>query len=154
MAFLAAAAPYIAVGATAVSANQQFQQGKTAAANQRLQAIQDEKEANASEVASQREAQNERRRAKILRSRALAVAGASGAGISEDPTIANILGDIDQEGELRALDSLWEGDNLALGLRSGAGSRRRMGNAYEAAGATNALATTAGGVNSFYSKYG
>ncbi len=154
MAFLAAAAPYIGLAATGVAAYSQQQQGKTAAANQRLQAIQDEKEADASQVAAQREAQNERRRAKILRSRALAVAGASGGGISEDPTIANILGDIDQEGELRALDSLWEGDNLALGLRSGANTRRRMGNAYTSAGATNAFATAAGGVNSFYSKYG
>lgn len=154
MAFLAAAAPYIGLAATGVAAVGQYQQGKTAQANQRLAAIQDEKEANAAQVASQREAMNERRRAKLLRSRALAVAGASGAGISEDPTIDNILTEIDTEGEARALDAMWEGDNLALGLQSGAKTRRRMGNAAASAGSMNAFSTGASGLYSFAGKYG
>jgi hypothetical protein len=154
MAFLALAAPYIGLAATGVAAHGQYQQGKAQQAQQRLAAIQDEKEANAADVAAQRQASNERRRAKLMRSRALAVAGASGAGISEDPTIENILGDIDDEGEARALDAMWEGDNLALGLRSGAKTRRRMGRAASSAGGMNALATGIGGVSTFAQKYG
>lgn len=157
---LAALAPYIGIATAALGAYSQIESGKAAAANQHLQAIQDERDANAAQVEAQGVAFNERRRAKILRSRALAVAGASGAGVS-DPTVVNILGDIDAEGEVRALNALYEGDYLAQGLRSGAKSRRAMGSALRTAGNLNATATLAGGVStfaeqnpSFFQKYG
>lgn len=140
MAFLAAAAPYIGLASTAVGAYSQIQQGRIADANARVSAIQDEHDANAAQVESQAQASNERRRAKIIRSRALAVAGASGAGV-DDPTISNILSDIEGEGEVRALNALYEGDYLAQGLRSGAEAKRRMGSASRNAGNLAAAGT-------------
>ena len=142
---------------TAIQASSQVQQGRIEDANARIQASQDDRDANIALAEAQATAAQERRRARLLRSRALAVAGASGAGISEDPTVANILGDLDKEGELRALNALYEGDYLAEGLRSGAETKRRMGKAYRSAGTLNSFGTLAeGGANSasFHSRYG
>ena len=160
MAFLAAAAPYIAAATTVVGAYSSIQQGKAQEANQKLIALQQEREANETQVEAQRQAQQERKRAKYVRSRAIAVAGASGAGVS-DPTVSDILSDIDTEGEMNALNALWSGDATASSLRAGAGARRRSGRAASTAGYTSA-ATTAlrGGVQfnedypTFFSKYG
>lgn len=137
-----------------VQAYGQMQQGRINSANEKLQAIQDARDANQSQVEGQQQAFNERRRAKILRSRALAVAGASGAGGASDPTVANILNKIDTEGELRALNSLYEGDYAAQALRSGAQSKLRMSGAYRAAGNLTAASTLAQGASSFYDRYG
>lgn len=141
-----------ALAGTAVSAYSNVQQGRINEANAKVEAIQDERDANASQVEAQAQASNERRRAKIIRSRALAVAGASGAGV-DDPTVSNILDDIEGEGEVRALNALYEGDYLAQGLRSGAESKRRMGAASRNAGNMAAAGSLAEGA-SFYSRYG
>lgn len=145
---------WLSLLSTGVQAYSQAQTGRINAANSQLQAVQDERDANQAQVEAQAQASNERRRAKLLRSRALAVAGKSGAGISEDPTVSNILEGIDTEGEVRALDSLYEGDYLAQGLRSGAQSKRNMSGAYRSAGNTAAAGTLAEGAYSFYSRYG
>lgn len=145
---------YLNLIAGGVQAYQQIQQGSINAANARLEASRDERDALSAQAESQQQALNERRRAKFLRSRALAVAGASGAGISEDPTVGNILSDIETEGEYRALSALYEGDSLAEGLRSGSQSKRRMAKAYEISAGANAAGTLAGGAYSFYSRYG
>jgi hypothetical protein len=153
MAFLAAAAPYVGLATTAVSAYNQSEAGKEQAANQEVVAIGKEQEAKQKEVEAQTDAQNERRRAKLVRSRALAVAGASGGGV-DDPGVTNILDDIDTEGELRALNALSSGEYLARGLRSGAGVARREGSAYRQAGYTRAASTAMDGFTSWADKYG
>lgn len=153
MAFLAAASPYIAAATTAVSAYNQYQGGKAQAANSEMVAIQRESDAKQAELESQTQAYNERRRAKLVRSRALAVAGASGAGVS-DPGINTILDDIDAEGEYRALSDLSSGEYLATGLRAGAGAARREGTAYRNAGYTRAASTALSGAVSWNEKYG
>lgn len=145
---------WLSLLSTGVQAYSQAQTGRINAANSQLQSVQDKRDANQAQVEAQAQATNERRRAKILRSRALAVAGASGAGISEDPTISNILDSIGTQGEVRALDSLAAGDYLAQGLRSGAQSKRNMSGAYRAAGNLSAAGTLAGAVPSFYDRYG
>lgn len=153
MAFLAAAVPYIAAATTVASAYSQVQAGKAQEANQRIIALQQERDANQAQVEAQHQAQNERKRAKLVRSRALAVAGASGAGVS-DPTVTDILTDIDTEGEANALNALWSGDYTASSLRAGAGARRRAGSAYRNAGYTSAASTALSGGTSFFEKYG
>lgn len=153
MAFLAAAAPYIGLATTAVSAYSQAEQGRAAAANARLEAIQRDRDANQAQVEAQRVAQNERRRAQLVRSRALAVAGASGAGVS-DPTVNEILTDIDTEGELNALTSLWSGDYTARALRLGASASRNESRALKSSGYLSGAATALQGGLSFYEKYG
>jgi hypothetical protein len=153
VAWLAAAAPYITAGTTALSVYSQVQQGNAAKAQQEIVARQREKDANQALVEAQAEAATERKKAKYLRSRAQAVAGKSGADPSS-PDISNILTDIDSEGEMNALNALYSGNYLASGLRTGAGVARRTGAAARTAGYTSAATTTLTGATGFYEKYG
>lgn len=153
MAWLAAAAPYITAGTTALSVYSQVQQGNAAEAQQEVLARQREKDANQALVEAQAEAAGERKKAKYLRSRAQAVAGKSGADPSS-PDISNIIADIDSEGEMNALNALYSGDYLARGLRAGAGVARRTGAAARTAGYTSAATTALSGATGFYEKYG
>lgn len=81
------------------------------------QAAQARQTAGQERAASQRDAIEERRRARLIKSRALAVAAGSGAGAG-DPTVENILGDIGEEGEFRALNELFIGEERARGLET------------------------------------
>lgn len=153
MAWLAAAAPYIAAGTTALSAAQQIQAGQNQQAQAAVLAASRERDANQAQVEAQREAANERRRAKLVRSRALAVAGASGAGVS-DPGVSSILAGIETEGEMNALTALASGDYLARGLRSGADTARREGSAARTAGYLSGASTALSGAVSWWDKFG
>ena len=64
-------------------------------------------------------AREERRKATLLSSRAQALAAASGGGAS-DKTVADIEADIIGEGEFRALSLLYEGEERARDLETGA----------------------------------
>jgi hypothetical protein len=153
MAWLAAAAPYITAGTTALSVYSQIQQGNAAKAQQEILANQREKAANQAMVEAQAEAANERKKAKYLRSRAQATAGKSGADLSS-PDISNIFTDIETEGEMNALTALASGEYLAQGLRTGADIARREGRAARSAAYTSAGATALSGTVGFYEKYG
>lgn len=153
MAWLAAAAPYITAGTTALSVYSQIQQGNAAKAQQEILAQQREKAANQALVESQAEAANERKKAKYLRSRAQAVAGKSGAGVT-DPGVSKILTDIDAEGEMNALTALHSGQYLARGLRTGAAVARNQGAAARTAAYMSAGTTALSGTMGFYEKYG
>lgn len=139
-----------------------IRRGRFANANAKLEAQMDRLDANQAQVEGQQQAIAERRRAKLLRSRALAVAGASGAGISGDPTVENILEDIETQGELNALTAMWEGDSMARGLRVRAKATRKSGREAKRAGYLEAAASIAdmatgssgGSGGSFFSKYG
>ena len=67
----------------------------------------------------QRAAAEDRRQAEFVASRAKALAAASGAG-AHDPTMVDIYGDIEHEGEVRALSSLFDSYERARGLEEGA----------------------------------
>jgi hypothetical protein len=144
----------------AFGASTSMDQGRAAAANAGILAVQDERDAGIEQVSAQHRAANERRRARILRSRALAVAGASGAGAS-DPQITKILTDIETEGEMSALNSLWAGDQEARALRLRAHAQRVSGQALRAAGGASAArglfqagADYLGDNPTFFQKYG
>lgn len=153
MAFLAAAAPYITAATTALSVYSQMRQGKAAEAQANLIAVQREKAANQANLEAQAEAANERKRAKLVRSRALAIAGASGTDPSSKG-VTDIFTDIEIEGEMNALNALHSGEYLAQGLRSGADYIRREGRARRSAGYTSAATTALSGATSWYDKYG
>ena len=153
MAWLAAAAPYIGLVGTGVSAYGQYETGKAAKANADLVAIQQERQGKAAQAEAQREAIYERKRSQHLQSRARAVAAASGGSVS-DPTVQNILGDIEDEGEFRALSALYSGDSDEALARLAAGSTRREGRAARRGAYLNAGSTILGGASDFYSKYG
>ena len=97
---------------------------RQAAAN--IEAAHMEQQATLSIAAAQRQMLDERRQARLLQSRALAVAGASGAGAG-DKTVVDIIGDIGAEGAYRQSVALYEGLERSRELRVGAQIRRMGG---------------------------
>ena len=67
-------------------------------------------------AASQRQANEELRQADLVASRALAVAAASGGGVS-DPTVVDILARTRGEGVYRASQALYEGEERSRSIR-------------------------------------
>lgn len=114
----------LTVGAGLLSAGGTIIGAKGEAKELRKQADQLEVKAGQERAASQRRAIEQKRQADLLSSRAIAVAAASGASV-DDPTVLNILADIEGEGEYRALTALYEGEDEARGLEFEARARRR-----------------------------
>ena len=75
-----------------------------------------------------------------MESRAIAVAAASGGGI-DDPTIVNLIGDLNAEGEYNIMARLYVGEDKAEGLRHGAEQQTREGEAALNAGYMKAAKT-------------
>lgn len=153
MAVLGAALPYIAAASTVLGVASTIKAGNEQRNQLELQAREREEDAKAVQAEAQREALLERKKAKNLMSRARAVSAASGAGAS-DPTVTNILTDIETQGEVNYLNALHSGDTTARGLRSGAATARRTGRAAQTAGNIKAASTGLGGATSWYEKYG
>jgi hypothetical protein len=155
MAFLAAvpAAGWASLASTALTVGAAYAQSNAQEAVLEQQAQAREEEANVAAAESQRQAIVERRRAQQLMSRARAVAGASGAGVS-DPTVANIITDIATEGEYAALSALASGNAMARGYRIGARSARNEASATRTGGYMGMASTALRGGSSWYEKYG
>lgn len=124
------------------------------------QAAQMTQQAGQEQAAAQRAALDQRRMANLIASRAVAVAGASGGGVT-DPTVQKIIGDIQGEGAYRAALRIYQGDESARQLRMGAEAKTYEGgmageNAESLAGAYRTKAWGGLAVNgaSLYSKYG
>ena len=84
----------------------------------------------------------------------------SGAGAA-DPTVLKLAGDIAGEGEVRALTALYEGEERARSVESGAAIRRyegeaavRAGRARKRSGEFGAYGTLLSGFGSLADKYG
>lgn len=148
MAFLAAAMPYIALAGAGAQAITQREAGKTAEANSRIEAAQEERAANASQAEGQREYIQETRRAKVAQSRARAVAASSG-GRASDPTVQNMIGSIGAQGEYNALSALYSSDTDAELSRMAATNSRRMGRARRRAANMDATSTILSGAKQF-----
>lgn len=119
-----------------------------------------EQEAGQAIAISQRAAAEQRRQGEHLASRALAVAAASGAGVS-DPTMVNILANVRGEANYRAAVALYEGESMARNLRLEAATGRVSGFEALAEGYARqqgyALAATGRGlreIGSLYARYG
>jgi hypothetical protein len=153
MAQLAAALPYITAASTVLTTAAAVQQSNAQKVALEAQARARDEEANAVAAESQREAAIERRKARNLMSRARAVAGASGAGVS-DPTVVNELTDIETQGEVNALNAMYSGATQARGYRQGAAMARNEANAAQTGGYLDAASTALGGATSWYDKYG
>lgn len=108
----------------------------------KFEARQLEQQAMADRAASQRAANEERRRARRLYSTALARAAASGGGV-DNANVSKILSEIDAEGEYRALSQQWKGETVAMGREMQARTRRREGSAAQVAGALRGISTMA-----------
>lgn len=108
--------PYALMAVSAIgtiaSANAQEAGGRNEYAMAQVQADELKKEAMADRATSQRAAQEERRKAMVMASRARAVAAASGAD-ALDPTVVNLISNIDATGDYNARSALFEGETAA-----------------------------------------
>lgn len=111
--------------------------GAAARVSAEYQAAQLNQNAGQSVAAAQRAAAEERHKSRLVQSRALAVAAASGAGAS-DPTTVNIISDIAAEGHYRGLMDMYAGEDKARLLRAQASGVRYTGAANERAGQISA----------------
>lgn len=153
------------VGATAMQASSTFAAGgadqKAAQARQvslEHQATQSRQNAGQERAAAQRSANEQRRQAQLLESKALARAAGSGAG---GPGVEKIVGDIGAEGEFRALSDLFIGEERARGLEHQADigvfegdQERRAGDIERGASKRKAITQVLGGGATLYGKYG
>lgn len=116
---------------------QQGEAARLAGRNQRVadvfEAAQIDQHAEHVVAVSQRQALEERRQARLMQSRALALAAASGAGAS-DSTVVRIMSDIAGEGAHRAQLALYGGKEEARKLRLSAQAKRYGGALAEQAG--------------------
>lgn len=161
--FVAAAGP---IG-TVLNAFGAIKSGNAAADAGRAQQLQAEYQAQQLEqnagqdiATGQRAAAEQLRQARLLQSRALAVAAASGGG-AMDPSVLNIIGGIDMEGKLAADIEMYNAKESARGKKDDARALRYTGQEYAAAGKETkrasrltALTTVLGGAQGFKNAWG
>jgi regulator of protease activity HflC (stomatin/prohibitin superfamily) len=109
-----------------------------------------ERNAGQVQAASQRSSEEQRRQARFLESRALALAG----GGASDVSVVDTIGDIAAEGEYRALSALYEGDATAQNLRARAKAKVFEGDQFQKASQYATAGTIFKSGSSLYSKYG
>lgn len=145
--------PALSVGGTLLSANAQVDKGVSSNASYQFRAQQLDQLSGQQEAASQRVAIDDARKAKLLGSRAQAVAAASGAG-ADTRTVTDIISNIAKEGSYRSSLALYQGSSDAQQTRLRAAGERFSGNAAVSAGQTAGFATLLSGASSLFSKYG
>jgi hypothetical protein len=162
------AAPLMATGGI-LQVGSQFQAGNAASRNATSVASQLNQNANLADIAAanavaggQRSATEALRQNKMLQSRQIALAAASGASTSEK-NIADLIARTAGQGEYEALSSLYEGNtksdaikNEAIGLRNKAAVTLYEGKQARKAGPLGAISSLMGSsaqAGSFYSKY-
>lgn len=137
MAQLAGAA---AIGGTLLDAGGTILGSRSQAKDLKRQANQFDDMAGNTRASSQRAAREERRQARLAASRGLAVAAASGGGAS-DPTVVNMMADLEGEGEYRALSAMYEGETQARQYEAEAKARRKEAKNVKRAGLLKAGST-------------
>lgn len=142
------------------SAKAATQYGKAQQAAAELQAWHAEEQAETVVAVSQRQAEEQLRQGRMQASRMLALAAASGGGMS-DPTIVRLIAGAETEASYRASVALYEGESKARQLKLDAAIGRVSGANAALEGATvgtgRILATAGAAVRggmSLYEKYG
>lgn len=98
---------------------------------------------------AQREAVEEKRKKELMISRARAVGAASGGGVD-----INLLGDIEEEGRMNELTSLWQGEERRKGRNAQAATTLFEGAAAKRASMWKAGSTLLSGGSSFLDSFG
>lgn len=142
-------ASYIQLGTSLLGAFGQVQQGQDQGRASRFEAKQFEREASGVEGSATRAAAEREREARLLNSRLIARAAASGGGL-DNVNISNLYGDIAAEGRYRALVDLYEGYQEGAKLRTRAGASRYEGKSAQSAGILGGVSSVIGGLGSFY----
>lgn len=153
---------YLGFIASALAAYGSYESGQEAKRQAQAQAVEREFEADqldqiaSNEIgAAQRQAEGERRKSRIMQSRALALGAADGG--ASDPTVVDIISDLAAEGSLAAAAVMYQGQERARQAKMGAAARRFegansliAGRAAERAGTIRAVGTGM----TLYGKYG
>ena len=117
----------IAGGQAQAAAGRAQQDAMTYQASLRdAQAVAMEQSAGQERAAAQRATLEQQRHGRLVGSRAQAVAAASGGG-ALDPSVINLMGDLDNEAGFRAATALYQGESAARGLEYGAVLQRAAG---------------------------
>jgi hypothetical protein len=143
-------AQYVAIAGAAMNVLSQFKEGAQARADAGFEARQFEQQAGQERAASQRQAIEDRRQTRLAQSRLQALAGGGGG----DPTVVKLASDIAGEGELRALTSLYGGDDKGRSLEMQATANRASGKARANGAAMSGVASALQSGSSIYSKFG
>lgn len=142
---LMAASTALQAGGTIIGSSAQSRELKR-------EAVQLDQQAGQDRASSQRAAMEQRRQARLLQSRALARAAATGG--ASDPTVVNILANLEGEGEYRALTALYEGEERARNSEMQADARRREAKNAKKAGLIQAGGQVLQGAATIYGRYG
>jgi hypothetical protein len=156
-----------AIEGNAAAAAAEKKRAQRIAAAKEFEAQQLEQDAGQAIAASQRQRDEEHRTARLVASRALAVAAASGAGAS-DTTVVNLIARTKGEGAYRGAVALYEGEERSRRLLAAAGAKRYEGavaieGGYDAerayayksqAAATTATGNIMGSLGGLFGKYG
>lgn len=147
------------VGGSAMSAEQARKVGKLGQQAKEYEAQTYEEQAKRVVGSAQRDMLAERRRKEMVVSRAVALAAAGGGGV-HDPSVQNILADLDAEGKYREAVALYQGEEEGRKLKEAARLARMEGQIIRKGGQAQAKAYTAQGVqaaaqgfSTLYSKY-
>lgn len=141
------------IASTAISAVGTIAQGNAARAAGNYQAAQLNQQAGQERAIAQRNAIEQRHKATLANSRALAVAAAGGGGAS-DPTVNNIMGDITGQGEYNALSALYTGEERARGMNMQADVARLEGKQARSASLLKAGTTILGAGSTLADRFG
>ena len=149
MAQVAAPLQAVGMGLDAISA---YRGGKAARNEAYGQAAELEVNAGQEKAYAQRRAIEKRREARLVQSRALALAAAGGS--ADDPSVVRIVGDIAGRGEYEAMLELFDGNVAARDMIAQAKALRAGGKEAYRAGRLGATSTAISGFGSMYEKYG
>ena len=142
----------LSVGGSLLAAGGQVSSSNAQAGQLRDEAVQLEQMAGQDRASSQFAGAEQRRQARLLQSRALAVAAAQGG--ASDPTVVNIIADLEAEGEIRALSALFEGEEQARSREMQARARRKEAKNVKKAGLISAAGSVLQAGSTLYQKYG
>lgn len=150
---MAAAIPWVIGAGTVLGAASGYQQGQQQKSQAYSEAAQMQDQAKAERAQSEVQAMEDRRQARLAESRALAVGAASGADATSGSMVSNIS-NIESQGELNALTSLWGGNDKARQLNNQASMTKAAGRNAGRGGIIGSLSTLLQGGGSLYAKYG
>lgn len=145
-------APILSGAGTLISAVGARNAGIAANQEANYRAKQDEINAGQERASAQRRMIEDLRQMRLTQSRTQAVAAASGAG-ALDPSVMDIMGDLETEGRYRAAVSGYEGEERARDLETSAVLSRYSGKQAKKAGNIKAISTLMSGATDLYSKY-
>ena len=147
------------VGGSAMQGEAARRAGKAGQEQKEYEAARYEQQAVQEVASAQRDMLEERRRKELVVSRAQALAAFGGGGVS-DPTVQNIIADLDSEGAYREAVALYQGKESARQLHQSADLARLEGRNIRQGGKDLAAAYTVQGIasaaqqaSSLYTKY-